>query len=150
MAATVTSIADAVVAALNAGAFSIKFEAARHYVPAHEINDLASLKVTVVPASITDTLLDRRPTTQTDYAIDIGIQKRVGKGAMTRLELVEACDPLMGLAEEIGDAFRGRRLDGYENASCIATDAKPIYDPQHLHESTVFTAVVTLTFRLAR
>ncbi len=150
MAAAVIAIADAVTAALNAATLSQSFVATRHYVPVHQLDDLADLKVTVVPASLVSTILDRGGNALNSYVIDVGVQKTIGQGSMTPTQVNAACDPLMVLAEEISGQFQGKPLAGFPQARCIEAKNAPIFVPAMVDELRVFTSVLSLTFRLAR
>ena len=59
-------------------------------------------------------------------------------------------DPLMNLAEEISDHFRGRRLASYPNAAWLKTEQSVLYAPEHIDELRQFTSVLTLTYRVLR
>jgi len=149
MAAVVLDIADAVVTALNAASLSQSFTAERAYVPIHELQDLADLKVSVVARSLSLVWLSRRDD-DFSYIIDIGIQKSIGIGGMSNAEIIVASDPFMLLAEEILDLFRGKPLGNDDQLQCMAAENVPIYAPLHLDEKRVFTSVVSLTFKKAR
>ncbi len=41
-------------------------------------------------------------------------------------------DPLLALAEEIGDLFRAKRLETFPLAACVKTEFKTIYAPEHI------------------
>lgn len=143
MSAVVVEIAAAVAAAIEAATLSQPVTVERAYVPVHERTDLADLTISVVPVSITTTLLDRTPRHMHDYAIDVGIQQAAANELTT-------IDPLMLVAEEIMDLFRGLPLAGYTAAKCTDAQNQPIFVPEHLDEMTVFTSVVRLVFSLAR
>jgi hypothetical protein len=151
MAAVVIDIATAVVTALNSPAMSQTFTATRSYVPLAAVESLTTLTVTVVPRDIAAAPLTRRAD-DFDYGIDIGIQKSIGSGPLTTSQIDTATDPLMRLAEEILDRFRGNTLSygSGGKAACVAAVNAPIYLPQHLDEFRVFTSVVSLTFRTDR
>ncbi len=74
--AVITDIADAVEAEINAGSFSQPVSATREYLPAFELADMQTLRVTVVPKSVT-TLPGGRAHNQYDYAIDVAVQKKL-------------------------------------------------------------------------
>lgn len=150
MAAVIVSIADAVVAALNGATLSLPFTATRVYVPVHSITDLKCLTVSVVPATLEGALLNRSGRNLFDYQIHVGIQKTIGSGTMTDAEINAAADPLMLLAEEVGDLFDGKLLESTPAARCIDVKNAPIFAPDHLDEKRLFTSLVTLTFRLGR
>lgn len=140
--ATIIQIADAVVAQLNAGAFSQPLTAERHYVPSFELADMETLHVTVVPRAISSSSLDRSRDAFT-YEIDLAVQK---KSDMAQASL----DALMALVEEIADHFRTQPLASFPGARCMEVKNAPVFSLEHLHELRQFTSVLTLTFRLAR
>jgi len=150
MPAVVIAIADAVAAVLNAAELNQPFTAVRRYVPVRDLKDLATLAVTVVPATLAGTLLDRAGHNLYTYTIDVGIQKSIGSGEMTSDQINNACDPLMLFAEQAADLFDGKSLAGYPQARCIDVKNVPIFAPNHLDEMRVFTSVLSLTFRLGR
>lgn len=140
MPATILTVADAVRDAINAATLSFGFVAERLYLPIRDAKHLRNLKVSIVPAEITATMLSRRDD-DFDYVIDVGIQRKVSNDT--------EIDELMGFAEEVVDLFRGQRLDS-TGALCVTAENAPIYSPDHLDEHRVFTSVVRLTFRLNR
>lgn len=146
---TVIDIADAVVTALNGATLSQSFVAERKYVPVHELDDLAQLRVSVVPATLEGVLIDRAGRNLYTFTIDVAVQKSIGSGAMTDVQINAACDPLMTLSEEIADLFDGKALTS-PAARCTDVKNVPIFAPAHLDEKRVFTSVVSLTFKLGR
>jgi len=140
---TINEIADAIVASLNAGSFSMQFQAERCCQPVHELSQLQALKVSVVPKSLTATAATRLDGFF-DCAIDIGIQHKVDADDQ------EALDGLMHLVEEIGDHLRFRKLDAFPNAAWLAVENDPIFAPDHLEKERVFTSVLTVTYRVRR
>lgn len=137
----ITQVADAVIAELNATTFSQPVTAIRSYLPRVELADLKSLKVTVVPSSVTVAAASRSQT-QRDVAIDVAVQKKLGQEQNVSL------DPLLALAEEIAEHFRAKRLDSFPGALCVKTEFKPIYAPEHIEQLRTFTSVLSLTFRV--
>ena len=137
----ITQVAEAVVAELNATTFSQPIAAVRSYLPRVELADLKTLKVTVVPSSVT-VVAASRSQTQRDVAIDVAVQKKLGQEQNVSL------DPLLALAEEIVEHFRAKRLDSFPGALCVKTEFKPIYAPEHIEQLRTFTSVLTLTFRV--
>lgn len=140
---TINQIADAVVASLNAGTFSIQFQAARSYQPVYELSQLQELRVSVVPKSLTATAATRSDGFF-DCAIDIGIQRKVNA------DDAETLDGLMSLVEEIADRLRFQRLEAFPGAVWLAIANDPIFAPDHLEKERVFTSVVTVTYRVRR
>jgi hypothetical protein len=142
-------IAEAVKTVLNAASLSQSFTAERAYIPVYDTRTLVDLKISVIAASDESERLSRASNLCT-YRVDIGVQKRIGTGTMTEAEIRAACDPLMTLAEEIGDLFDGEPLTGYTSAKCTETSLRVLYVPQMLDTHRVFTSVVTLTFQVVR
>ena len=141
--AVITDIADAVAAEINAGSFSQPVSATREYLPAFELADMQTLRVTVVPRSVT-TLPGGRAHNQYDYAIDVAVQKKLD--AADNAEI----DALMTLVDELADHLRFKRLTDYPNAAWLKTENVPVYSPEHLEQLRQFTSVITITFRIMR
>lgn len=137
----ITQVAEAVAAELSAATFSQPITVARAYLPRVELADLKTLRVTVVPSGVIVATVSRNQT-QRDVAIDVAVQKKLGQ------EQNEALDPLLALAEEIAEHFRGKRLDSFPDAAWVKTEFKPIYAPEHIEQLRTFTSVLTLTFRV--
>ena len=137
----IIQIVDAVVTELNATTFSQPLTAMRSYLPRVELAELRTLKVTVVPSSIT-VVSASRSQVQRDVAIDVAVQQKLGQEQNAML------DPLLALAEEIAEHFRAKRLDTFPLAACIKTEFKTIYAPEHIENLRTFTSVLTLTFRV--
>jgi len=139
--AIAVSIAEAVVSALNSHTFSKPFTSERSFVPKFDLKDLKTLKVVVVPRGRVLSIADRSRAQQ-DYAIDIGVlQKLTGTTA-------EQVDPMIALAEEIADFFRGKRLPGYPAAAWFKTEHSPLYDVEHLDQLRQFTSVMSVSYRV--
>jgi hypothetical protein len=142
MSSRILDIAAGVVADLGRTLWSQTLQAQRMYVPRHELKDLATTTVTVVPKALQSELLDRA-TFQTDYLVDVTVQKH--------LDTVDDAqvDAMMGLVQEIVDHWRMRALKiGVADAVCVAVAHDPVYSVEHLSTMQVFTGVLTMTFRL--
>jgi len=138
-----TDMADAVVATLNAapaGTFSQWFSAQRRVLPEFDLEDLAQLKVSVVPKSVEITG-STRAASQYEIAIDIGVQQKLGK------DLDAKVAALGTLVDEMADYLRGRTLDQAPFAAWVGITNDPVYAPEHLAERRVFTSVLTVTYR---
>lgn len=140
---TILALADAVVAGLNAGTFSLPFTVQRGYRPAAELPDLAAVKVTVIPKSLAITAASRADGFY-DCALDIGVQRKVNLDDPAEL------DALMRLVEELADHLRFKRLDGFPAAAWLSIENDPIFAPEHLEKEHVFTSVLTVTYRVRR
>jgi len=139
-------IADAVAAEINAadpGTFSQAVDAQRQVLPARELADLATLKVTIVPKAV-EISGSTRSVSQYDVAIDIGIQKKLGK------DLDAEVPPLTTLVDEIAEYLRKRQLTAAPYAAWVRTMNEPVYVPEHLASQRVFTSLLTVTYRAMR
>jgi len=138
-----TDIADAVAAELNAAdpsTFSQDLTAERKVLPSFDLPDLAELKVCVVPKAVTITGATRAAC-QYEIAVDIGIQKKLGRDLDTEVA------SLGTLADEIADYLRRRPLAAAPYAAWASIANEPVYAPEHLAEQRVFTSVLTVTYR---
>jgi hypothetical protein len=138
---TILDIADAVTSALNAGPFNPALNAERRYQPVFDLADLAALKVSVVPKSVTISNATRE-SGYFDCAIDIGVQKKIADDS----EL----DGLVELVEQIADHLRQKRLDDAPEAAFVSIANEPVFAPEHLDQQHVFTSVLTVTYRVRR
>jgi len=141
--AVITDIADAVAAEINAGSFSQPIDAKREYLPVFELEDMQSLRVTVVPKSLT-TLPGGRAHNQHDFAIDVAVQQKLQTTDNAEI------DDLLTLVDEIADHFRFKRLSSFPNAMWLKTENEPVYAQEHLQELRQFTSILTFTFRVMR
>lgn len=138
-----TDIADAVVAELSAapdGTFSETFSAVRRVLPEFDLEDLAELKVSVVPKSVEITG-STRAASQYEIAVDVGVQKKLGK------DLDAEVTALGTLVDEMADYLRQRTLEQAPFAVWVGIRNEPVYVPEHLAERRVFTSVLTVTYR---
>ena len=138
--ATTADLAAALVADLNAAAFSRPFTAERAYLPRFDLGEMDDLHVTVVAAG--RTLLPAcRVLLQVEHRLEIAVQQRLPA------ESLDACDPLLGLVAEIADHLAGRRLTDAPDAAWVKTEHDPLVDPTHLNELRQFTSLITVTYR---
>ena len=141
-----SDIADAVATELNAasgGTFSQAFTAVRRVLPEFELADLAELKVSVVPKSVEMTR-STRAGAQYDIAVDIGVQKKLGKDLDTEVAALGT------LVDEMADWLRGRILTQAPYGTWLSIANDPVYVPEHLAERRVFTSVLTVTYRAVK
>ena len=134
-------LSDAIVAQLREGTFSRNFLPARRLLPVRELAELDELRVTVVPRSLESVPLTRATERRT-YAIDLGVQQRVGQD----VELDAAV--VMAVAEEIAEFLRTVGLADFPTASYVGHTIDPVYSPEHLEEMRVATSVVTVRYSL--
>ena len=140
--ATVTAIAHAVAAKLNATAFPQEFAAEVVFRPIFDLKNLRDLKVSVVPRAVSFARASRQANSRL-IQIDIGVQRKLGEEVDIEplLELVEAITLCFGV---------GRRLPDYPEALCVEIENEPVYAPEHIDQYRQFTSVVTLTFEVIR
>lgn len=137
---TTAAIAQALVADLNAHAFSLSFTAVRAYLPVYDLGEMATLHVTVVPVGRT-----LQPATrallQIDHRIEIAIQQQVA------VDVVATVDPVLALVEEIADHLAGHRLAATPEAQWVKTEHLPFVAAEHLNDLRQITSVVAVTYR---
>ena len=136
----VMDIADAVAAELGTGTFSQAIAPQRMVLPEFGLEDLADLRVTVVPKAV-EVTGSTRSVCQHDVQIDIGVQKKLGK------DLDAEVPALCELVDEIAAFLKRRPLGAAPHAAWVRTANEPIYAPEHLAEQRVFTSVLTVTYR---
>jgi hypothetical protein len=139
MPAAILELADAVVADLNAATLSQPFTAARAYLPRFKLEELATIRVTVVPK---DDVGERasRSQWQEDYQLDVAIQQRLGANETAQM------DGLILLGQELADHFKTRNPTG-ELATLVSVAFAPLFDPEHFEKHKTLTTVINLTFR---
>lgn len=147
MSAKLVALADAVVGLLRdapAGTFTRIFEPERHYAPVHDLVQLGSLRVLVVPAAVATARATRGQLLEEQLAIDVGVQQRVDSP-----EDKPELDRLMLLVQQIKDYLLKTAVSDPEaRADSVAND--PAYDPDELLEKRLFVSVVTVNYRLWR
>jgi len=137
--------AQAVVDALNAGAFSQALKATRGYRPEFELREMDRLHVTVVPGDMAEERFDRQHMEFSPKA-DVAVQKKVDVGNVAEI------DALMDLTQEIADFLRDQPLtlaDGSQARWAGAEWSTP-YAPEELKARHLFVAVLTLTYAVVR
>lgn len=134
---TIDDVGDALAAALNASDFSQEISGEWDYLPTHRIEDLATLKVPIVPASLTMEEYSRGADLN-DFTLEVAVQKR-SKTEQSRRELSR-------LTQEI--AKHCLRLSLLSDLlHCIKVEVPTLYDSRFLQEADVWTSVVRVTFR---
>lgn len=145
--AAIVELADEVTADLNKkkGAWSRSFNAERKYRPTLKFEDIDQVRVEVVPLTWTKTPASRAHW-QTEYTIGIGINYRADPKTNAQPEY--KYDPLIKLAEEIGDHYEDTRPT---LANCVLTAVEfgGASGTPYAHEviDSQFTSVIQLTFR---
>lgn len=141
---TIISLADALVAHINAGAFSRPVAAVRLFQPAHTLQDLRDLRVTVVPRGI-EISAASRDSSAFECSVDVGVQQRItADGESAQI------DALLSLVEEIADHIRLKRLPMAPDAAWVRIAHEPIVAGEPLEQHRVFTSVLGVTYRVRR
>lgn len=139
MPAAIIELADAVVQDLDSHPFSQNFNIARAYLPRWKLEELTSIRVTVVPK---DDVGERasRLQWQEEYQLDVAIQQRLGNDELAQM------DDLIFLGQELADHFKSRNPTG-DLATLTAVAFAPLFDPEHFENHKTLTTVINLTFR---
>lgn len=143
--ATTIALADAIVSSLNGGTFDLSFTAVRSFLPLYDLEDLATLRVTVVPSAVADELLNRSQVTREEHLVEIGVQKKVATDHSDVPGLVKLC-------QDFKTHLRGVNGLTVDDQRMAMTESvvDPLYIPQHLKERSTFTAVMRAVFRTVR
>ena len=141
---TIAAIADAVAAHVNAGTFSQPVNAVRMYQPAFTLEDLADLRVSVVPRTVGIAAASRDSSTF-ECVVDVGVQKKLpAEGEQGEI------DALLDLVEEITDHLRLKRLPDAPEAAWTGIAHEPVVSSESLEQRRVFTSVLSVTYRIRR
>jgi hypothetical protein len=138
---TAITIADAVVAAINAGTSSQPVQAVRLHQPSFTLDELKDLHVSVVPRSVQVSAASR-DTSMYDVSVDVGVQKKVSSD--------QEIDDLLDLVEEIGDHLRLKRLADVPEAAWVSLAHEPVVAAEHLDQHRQFTSIITVVYRVRR
>lgn len=150
MSSVLIQTAEAVVAALNAGAFTQSFDAERSYadweLPLEESSPSGRVLVDVTPVPPMEMELETQGSIAYKPAVDVIIRRRLGpelRQAGGRFEIREL-DALTDFVEEVAEFFVKDTLDG--GARWNATEIRRAFVPAHLHKHHQFTGIVRVTF----
>lgn len=135
----IVQIAEAVKDSLNGATFSLPFVATRRYLVRAKLADMATLHVTVVPATL-EISKATRTRHEHEYAVDVGVQQRYSA------EVTEV-DALILLVEEIADHLRQNPVAG---AHFVGIENKPVVLPEHMEELSQFTSVLRAYYLAVR
>lgn len=145
--AAIDDLAEAIKDALNAETFSMPFTATRKRKPEFTLEQLDTLRVTVVPASTATEQLTRGKLEDT-VKVDVAVQQRLADA-----EDETEGDALSYLLEQIKDFFVRYTLTS-PAAECLEINtvegAEAGYSPAHLRELSVYTGVIRSTWRMER
>jgi len=135
-----TDLGDAIVADLNGASFSQSFTAARRWLARWKVEELATLHVTVLPASALYETLSRSQDEE-QHEIDIAIQKHIEVADNAQI------DAMIALMEELVAHYRAKTLAiGAHQFQCLRRrflpGAEVGYLREHLDELHVFTGVL--------
>lgn len=141
---TIATIANAVAAHINAGTFSQPVNAVRMYQPAFTLEDLADLRVSIVPRTVGIAAASRDSSTF-ECVVDVGVQRKLpAEGDQAEI------DALLDLVEEITDHLRLKRLPDAPEAAWAGIAHEPVVSSESLEQHRVFTSVLSVTYRVRR
>jgi hypothetical protein len=135
-------VAEAVTYEINLGVYSQSVTAVRYYQPRFDLSEMDTLRVSVVPRSISEKQLSRALNSY-DCGIDVGVQQR---SPMDQITL----DGLTRLVAEIAERLRSHALSAMPDARLMDLGNDPVFAPDHLDELRQFTSVLSLTYRVWR
>lgn len=139
------TLADEVVSHLNGETFSQSFTAVRRILPFFELKDMGTLHVSVVPATVEQSLTSRTGINEL-LTIQIGVQKRVDPQDNATV------DPLLYFVEQIGDSLRQTEylLIGSAKAFWRENRVDPVALRDHLESMRQFTSVLSTDWMVMR
>lgn len=140
----ITAIADAVAAHINAGTYSRPISAVRTYQPAFTLEELADLRVSVVPRSTAIATASRDSSTF-EHLIDVGVQQK-----LPAEDEQAAIDDLLVLVQQIADRLRLQRLPGAPETAWAGITHEPVVSSESLEQHRVFTSVLSVSYRERR
>ena len=133
----IADLIDAVVAELQSGGFT---QAERGLLPVFDLQQLSDLHITVLPSTVEREESTRGSVVET-LSVAIGIQQRI--------DVDNNGDDLFDVVEDIVDFMHRRQLAALPDAVAFSIVVDPIFAPEHLDTSRVFTSVITLTYKIA-
>jgi len=133
---TIPDLREAVVAYLGAAGID---GASGAYRTAVEAKDLVTAQVTVIPSSVVPTRLTRAKM-RNDIAIDVAYRVAVLKDTVPEL------DPHNNTCEEVQALFSPGVVIATGAPPVITVSRSPLWSQEHLHEHSVFTSIIRVTF----
>lgn len=141
MSARILDIADAIVDAIEGGAWTIgAVNPTRRYTTEYEISELSTLRVDVQPIDQADTVDDREEGQRTEYVLQITVQKRVKPTDNAQV------DPLLNLTRELSDYFHEGRLITVTTEMEIVEAKTVLYSPKEFDVNKRYFGTVMLKF----
>ena len=152
MASAAVEIAEAVVARLKAGTFSLPIAPQRVWRLDQEIKDIKETLVPILPAARTQGRISRSES-ERDCVLEVGVIKKIasrgdgGEGT----DMAEV-DGLLALVEEMGDWLMDGVLElaGGERAGVVLIENEPLLDRSVLEKQSIFFSVLRVAYRLYR
>ena len=143
-------VAAAVTAEINANTWTPTITAVRRYLPEHDLKEMNTLHVNVIPALL-QTSRKTRGAIGYRCTVDVAVQQRVDPDDLDTLDAME------GLVEAIERHFDGATLSvGTRKATCVAindgdaerSQGRGSYYYPHMSEMRQFTAVTRLVWQV--
>jgi hypothetical protein len=140
--ANAVNIADEVAAMITAaqqsGELTGTFMVGRKILPRYLIKELATTKVSVVPKSV-DIQSATRAASEFTYDIEIGVQKKV-------TDVESEIPGLVDFVDQISKYLRFKLLVTNQ-AMWVRASIAPIYSVEHLASDSIFTSVLTVSYK---
>lgn len=135
----IIALADAVVAHVNGGSYSVAFTAERGYMHAYDLTEADDLKVVVSPSAWTAPLQTRGAHAQIDRDISIAVLRKTTDA--------NVYDDLIGLCEEIHARCFGQAIGGHTVINVDLTAALSDRLLMAIDEHGVWLSILTLKCR---
>jgi hypothetical protein len=131
-------VSSIIVAGQQSRALSSGFTASRKVLPRYLIKDLTQPVVSVVPKTV-ELVGSTRSASEFNYDIEIGVQQKISDPETDVPGLVD-------LVDHISKYLRFTILTA-NKAIWVKAAIQPIYSVEHLSSDSVFTSVLTVTYK---
>jgi hypothetical protein len=140
---TISEVADAVKAELEAITFSYPLTYLRAWLPRKEMKKFVenTIYATICPRGSENVQISRSRTMK-EYQIDIALQCKISSASN------DLVDPMVRLSDQLAKALRNVKLVGAPDVRWAREQRQPIFSDDHAEEFALFTGVVTVFYRL--
>ena len=137
------TVRDKIVDLINAETYTgHPFEATANYLPEYRLATLSILQVDVRIVNDDTEVIDRFPSSEDVYHLEITLQKQCSSGDATTL------DELVNRGKRIAKLFYvNRELSGITPVPVVVENSHELYDPFMLREYAVFFSRIELAVR---
>jgi hypothetical protein len=131
-------VASLIAAGQQSGDLAGTFTVGRKILPRYLIKELAVTKVSVVPKSV-DIQSATRSASEFTYDVEIGVQKKV-------TDVENEIPSLVDFVDQISKYLRFKILTTNQ-AIWLRASIAPIYSVEHLSSDSIFTSVLTVSYK---